>query len=95
MNLLGILVEFAGTFVFLSVIAATGNPLAIAATLGVLIYLSLDISGGHFNPAVTIMTLFNNGIGLNNASGYIGAQILAGVVAISFVNGLKQRALIH
>ena len=95
MNLLAILVEFVGTFVFLSVIAATGSPIAIAATLGILVYLGLEISGGHFNPAVTVMTLFNNGIGLNNASGYIVAQLLAGMFAITFVNGLKQRFMLR
>jgi len=95
MNLVAILFEFIGTFVFLSVIAATGNPLAIATTLGILVYLGLGVSGGHFNPAVTVMTLFNNGIGLNNASGYICAQLLAGMFAITFVNGLKQRFMLQ
>ena len=91
MNVLAVLVEFVGTFVFLSVIAATGNPLAIAATLGVLIYLGIDVSGGHFNPAVTIMTLFNKGLSLENASGYIVAQVIAGIIAVTFVTGIKQR----
>ena len=94
MNILAILVELVGTFVFLSVILATGNPLAIATTLGVLIYLGIGVSGGHFNPAVTIMTLFNNGIAFDNASGYVIAQIVAGLVAATVHNYMKQRGIL-
>jgi glycerol uptake facilitator-like aquaporin len=94
MNVLAILVELVGTFVFLSVIVATGNPLAIATTLGVLIYLGIDVSGGHFNPAVTIMTLFNNGIAVDTASGYVIAQIVAGLAAVTLHNYMKQRGIL-
>ena len=49
------LVEFVGTYLFLLVIIVTGNPWAIGATLAIIIYLWGHISGGNFNPAVTIM----------------------------------------
>ena len=94
MNVLAILVEFIGTFIFLSVIVATGNPLAIATTLGFLIYLGIDVSGGHFNPAVTIMTLFNNGLPIDTASGYVIAQILGGLMAVTIHNLMKQRGIL-
>lgn len=82
MNLLAILVEFLGTFIFLSVIVATGNPWAIGGTLAVLCLLGGSISGGHFNPAVTVMTLYNRGIAMDNAVLYIVAQIVAGLLAV-------------
>jgi glycerol uptake facilitator-like aquaporin len=82
MNLLAILVEFLGTFIFLSVIVATGNPWAIGGTLAVLALLGGSISGGHFNPAVTVMTLYNRGIAMDNAVLYIVAQIAAGLLAV-------------
>ncbi len=91
MNLLAILVEFLGTFIFLSVIVATGNPWAIGATLAVLAFLGGAISGGHFNPAVTIMTLYNRGIAMDNAILYIGAQIVGGLLAVTVYNQIKQR----
>ncbi len=89
MNFLAILVEFLGTFIFLSVIVATGNPWAIGATLAVLIFFSSAVSGGHFNPAVSIMTLFNRGISNENAIGYIIAQIAGGIAAVSVYNRMK------
>ena len=91
MNFLAILVEFLGTFIFLSVIVATGNPLAIGATLAVLAFFAGSVSGGHFNPAVSIMTLFNRGMSAKNAAGYIVAQIVGGLAAITVYNRLKAR----
>jgi len=93
MNFLAVLVEFLGTFIFLSVIVATGNPWAIGATLAVLAFLGGAISGGHFNPAVTIMTLYNRGIAADNAGAYIVAQIAAGVLAVTVYNQLKKKGV--
>ena len=50
-----LLVEFLGTLFFLYVILATGNALAIGLALAVAIMVGGKISGGHFNPAVTVM----------------------------------------
>ena len=91
MNVLAILVEFLGTFIFLSVIVATGNPWAIGGTLAVLALLGGAISGGHFNPAVTVMTLYNRGIAMDNAVLYIVAQVAAGLLAVTVYNQIKQR----
>jgi glycerol uptake facilitator-like aquaporin len=90
MNLLAVAVEFLGTFIFLSVIVATGNPWAIGATLAVLAFLGGAVSGGHFNPAVTIMTLYNRGIAAEGAVAYIVAQVAAGILAVTVYNSLKK-----
>ena len=90
MNFLPVLVEFLGTFIFLSVIVATGNPWAIGATLAILVFLAGSISVGHFNPAVTIMTLYNRGIATDSATAYIVAQIAAGILAVVVYNNLKK-----
>jgi aquaporin Z len=82
LNPIAIITEFIGTFIFLFVIVATGNPWAIGATLAVLAYLGGSISGGHYNPAVSIMFLWDRGIGLPNALAYIVAQVVAGVLAV-------------
>lgn len=94
MNFLAVLVEFLGTFIFLSVIVATGNPWAIGATLAVLAFLGGAISGGHFNPAVTIMTLYNRGIANDNAVAYILAQVAAGILAVTVYNNLKKNGVL-
>jgi aquaporin Z len=93
MNTTAILVEFLGTFIFLSVIVATGNAWAIGATLAVLIFLGGAISGGHFNPAVTAMTLWNRGIAADSAMAYIVAQVAAGIAAVTTYNYLKKRGV--
>jgi aquaporin Z len=90
MNLLAILVEFLGTFIFLSVIVATGNWLAIAATLAGLILLGGSISGGHFNPAVTVMMLYNRSIALDTAAAYVVAQVVGGLLAATAYTQLKK-----
>ena len=46
------LVEFIGTFIFLSVILITGQAIPIALALAAVIYWGGAISGGAFNPAV-------------------------------------------
>jgi aquaporin Z len=92
MNLLAVLVEFLGTFIFLSVIVATGNAWAIGATLALVIFLGGAISGGHFNPAVTVMTLYNRGIATDSAVAYIIAQIVGGLLAVTVYNQMKRRA---
>ena len=90
MNLLAILVEFLGTFIFLSVIVATGNWLAIAATLAGLILLGGSISGGHFNPAVTVMMLYNRSIALDTAAAYVVAQVVGGILAATAYTQLRK-----
>ena len=55
-------VEFIGTFIFLSVILTTGDPFAIGLALAVVIYFGGKVSGGHFNPAVSVMMFLNKAI---------------------------------
>ena len=49
------LAEFLGAVLFVYVILATGNPLFIGAALALIILLTSNISGGHINPAVSIV----------------------------------------
>ena len=78
--------EFVGTFIFLSVILATGQALPIAVALAAVIYFGGAISGGHFNPAVTTMMYFKKNISSTNAVAYIVAQVLGGLAALWFYN---------
>jgi glycerol uptake facilitator-like aquaporin len=94
MNYLAVLVEFLGTFIFLSVIVAFNNPWITGGTLAMLIYLSQEVSGGHFNPVVTLMNLYNRGIGSDNASAYIVAQATGGLLAAAVYTTLKNRGVL-
>jgi len=94
MNLLSALSEFLGTFIFLSVIIATGNPWAIGGTLAVLIYLDSSISGGHFNPAVTIMNLYNRTMSPDAAALEIVVQVAGALLAVVVYNRLKKTGVL-
>ena len=80
-----LMVEFLGTIIFLGVILNTGKALPIGIALASVIYFGGDISGGHFNPAVTIMMLANNKISFIEAITYIATQILGGLCILRFI----------
>jgi aquaporin Z len=77
-----LLVEFLGTVFFLYVIIAVGNPLAIGLALAVATMVGGKISGGHFNPAVSVMMVAAKKIRMNDAAPYILAQLAGGLVAL-------------
>ena len=77
------LIEFIGTFFFLYVILATGSPLAIGAALAAAIYVGGSISGGNFNPAVTIMMIAAKKQSIDTALPYIVAQVAGGLAALA------------
>jgi aquaporin Z len=57
------------------------TPLAAGAALMVMIYAGGHISGGHYNPAVTMGALVRGRIGIGEAVGYWAAQVVGGVIA--------------
>ena len=76
------LVEFLGTTFFVYIILATGNPLAIGAALALVILLASSISGGHINPAVSIVMASAGKISTSDLIPYIMAQVFGGLVAL-------------
>jgi len=84
--------EFLGTFILVLTVGLNvlGNSPAgafsIAASLMCMIYALGDVSGAHFNPAVTVTILASRGVTGNSltpamAGQYVAAQILGGIVA--------------
>ncbi|NBT46984.1 MAG: hypothetical protein EBT07_04080 [Actinobacteria bacterium] len=90
--MLDYIVEFLGTFIFLSVIIATGQPILISMALLLVILLGAGISGGHFNPAVSVMFWANGALSNAGLAGYIVAQILGGLGAVFVYNLLSKKA---
>jgi glycerol uptake facilitator-like aquaporin len=80
------LTEFLGTFLFLAVIVATGQPVLIALALLAVILLGGSISGGHFNPAVSLMFWAKGALTNTDLAGYIVAQSLGGLGALALFN---------
>lgn len=76
------LVEYLGTFFFLFIIIYTGNPLYIAIALGVAILLGEKISGGNYNPAVTIIMALAGKLPVKKVIPYIVSQLAGGISAL-------------
>ena len=84
-----LLTEFAGTFVFLSVIALSGSagplaPISIGFALMVMVYMGAHISGGQYNPAVTFGLFLRRKIDATRMGAYWVTQLIAGVLAFFF-----------
>src|SRR5881394_2228704 len=91
--------EFIGTFFLVLTVGCTGigagagviAPLAIGAALMVMVYAGGHISGGHYNPAVTVAALVRGRIDLVDAIGYWVAQLVGGILAALIVRGVVAR----
>jgi aquaporin Z len=75
------LVEFLGTMFLMFVIFVTGNWLAIGAALGIAVMLGGAISGGSFNPAVTIALYAAGKMQKSDVLPYIIVEILGALAA--------------
>ena len=81
------LTEFIGTFflvftVCLTVLGGTSMaPLAIGASLMVMVYMGGHISGAHFNPAVSLAVLLRGRMPASDFVPYVVAQALGSIVA--------------
>jgi len=76
------LVEFLGTMFFLYVILTIGNPLAIGMALVLAIMIGGKVSGGNFNPAVSLMMTMAGRLPVKELLPYVVAQLLGGVAAL-------------
>ena len=76
------LAEFLGTLFFMYIIIATGNPLAIGAALALVILMTVNISGGYINPAVTISMAAAGKLDVNEIIPYVLAQVFGALVAV-------------
>lgn len=88
-NLNNYVAEFIGTFFLVLTIGCTVipgaagviPPLAIGAALMVMVYAGGHVSGGHFNPAVTLAVFIRGRCPAKHVIPYWIAQVLAGVIA--------------
>ena len=78
------LVEFIGSFLFFSVILQQGQAIPIGIALAAVIYFGGAISGGHFNPAVSLMMFLNGKLPSSDFIQYVIAQGLAAAAAVYF-----------
>lgn len=83
------LVEFLGTTFFVYIILATGNPLAIGAALALVILLTMNISSGYINPAVSIVMASAGKIPTTDLIPYIVAQVFGALIALEIYKRYK------
>jgi len=92
------LVEFIGTFFLVMTIGMTViepgaagalAPLAIGSALMIMVYAGGHVSGGHYNPAVTLAVWLRGRCPTADVPVYMGVQAAAGVVAALLVLALK------
>lgn len=89
-----ILAEFIGTFVLATVTIAAASyfnftapwyvSIAVGATYAALIGILGNVSGAHFNPAITAGLWTLRKISALSALVYISAQLLGGILALAF-----------
>jgi len=82
-----LVVEFIGTFFLVFTVGmAVANadalaPLAIGAVLMVMVFAGGHISGGHYNPAVSIAVFLRGKMDSAEFAAYFVVQVIAGIVA--------------
>jgi glycerol uptake facilitator-like aquaporin len=69
-------------------LALLGNTLPTGAILVVLITILGPISGAHFNPAVTLVFALKRELGTRDATLYVTAQILGGILGTMMAHGM-------
>src|SRR6185436_14785563 len=87
------IVEFIGTFFLVLTVGCTGigagagviAPLAIGAALMVMIFAGGHISGGHYNPAVSLGVLIRGKLKAADAVPYMISQIAGAALAATVV----------
>ena len=94
-----VIAEFIGTFTFLLAIAgasASGSPLkqiSLALTLGLMILVLGGISGGHFNPAVSIYFYAKKQLSFGELVSYVVAQLVGAFFGVAAGLGLWDKTI--
>jgi aquaporin Z len=96
------LVEFVGTFFLVFTVGCTvvGNgagalaPLAIGSALMVMVFAGGHVSGGHYNPAVTLGVWLRGKCEAKDVAPYMISQIVGSVLAALAVKYLKMGAAV-
>lgn len=88
------IIEFIGTFFLVFTVAMTGNPLAIGAILMAMVYMGGYISGGHYNPAVTLAAYLQKKVTVHDALRYLLFQFGGSIAAVLAYGFIRKQAFI-
>lgn len=76
-------VEMLGACLLTMAITLTGNPLAIGLMLTACLVIGAHISGGHYNPAVSLALFAHQRISINTLVKYAAFQIVGAIAALT------------
>ena len=80
-NVYSLIAEYVGMFIFITIVLMhSENPIAIGIGLTAVIFCFGNISGGHFNPAVTFFKYLQGDIAQMKTVYYIAAQYSASIL---------------
>ncbi len=92
--------EFVGTFFLVLTVGLTvlnGTPmapLAIGASLMVMVYMGGHVSGGHYNPAVTLAVFLRGKLNATAVVPYMIAQVAGAFAAAAVTNYVMGKPLV-
>ena len=76
------LMEMLGAMFLVLSMSLTGNPIAIGAMYMILVYIGEGVSGGHYNPAVSLAAFLRGGLlNVRDMWYYMLFQIFGGALA--------------
>ena len=83
------LAEFLGTLFFVYVILATKSAVPIGVALLIAIMILGPYSGGHFNPAVSVVMVAAKKLSHSDLLPYVMSQIAGGLAALELYKRVK------
>ncbi len=87
-----LLTEFIGTFFLVLTMGLTVTsgslfaPIAIGTSLMIMVYMGGHVSGGHYNPAVSLAALMRGALPSKDFIPYVVSQVAGAIVAALMVN---------
>ena len=80
-----LIVETLGTFFLCLTAILASNPLSAPAVLCAMIYMGGNISGAHYNPAVSLAVFLRKKLTNKRLLGYVAVQLFAALLAATVV----------
>ncbi len=77
--------EAVGAFFLVLVFTFTGDALAIGLTLTALVYMGWQVSGAHYNPAVSLAFFLRKKLSFGELCTHVASQLIGGTAAAAVV----------
>lgn len=76
------IMEGLGTALLTVAVSFTGNPFAIGLMLATIVYIGGTISGGHYNPAVSLAVYLRGLLSSRHLAWYVVSQTIGALIAL-------------